>query len=168
MIDFAETVLWYYKSERNEALWLTGFGVMVVIIDAKILLNMNSNDMLRGLFYPLLFLGLLGLFAGGFNAINNQKRLAELPLEFAKDLRSFKIKEAERFEKSGGVNSWWMPLKIIWTGILLVGIFLGFWGVGDWWYGLAIGLLLWGVFGWVVDGFAHQRARIYTIELIKP
>lgn len=33
--------------------------------------------------------------------------------------------------------------------------------------GIAIGLIMWGCFGMVVDGFAHQRAKIYTFEMLK-
>lgn len=167
-MDFAETLIWYYKGERNEALSLAGFGLFILIINVLVWKNMHSNDLLRGLFYPFLFLGLLGIFAGGFNAWNNQKRLDELPAIYAQDNLSFKMKEIERFEGSGGVNSWWLPLKITWTVFLLVGIGLGFLSKSDWWHGLAIGLLLWGTFGWLIDGFAHQRAKIYTTELLKP
>ncbi|MGF1637175.1 MAG: hypothetical protein ACFCUU_08890 [Cyclobacteriaceae bacterium] len=167
-MDFAETLVWYYKGERNEALSLAVAGLVILIICAFIWKNMHSNDLVRGLFYPLLFLGLLGLFAGGFKAVNNQKRLTELPAEYAHDNRAFKLKEIERFEGSGGVNSWWLPLKITWSVLLLLGIGIGLWSKSDWWHGLAIGLLIWGTFGWVVDGFAHQRARIYTTELTKP
>lgn len=166
-MDFAETLIWYYKGERNEALWLAGFGLLILIINVLVWKNMQSNDLLRGLFYPLLLLGLLGIFAGGFNAWNNQTRLADLPLVYAQDNPTFKMKEIERFEGSGGVNSWWLPLKITWTALLLIGIGFGFWSKIDWWHGFAIGMLLWGTFGWVVDGFAHQRATIYTIELLK-
>lgn len=167
-MDFAETLIGYYKGERNEALWIAGFGVLTLIINVIIWKNMHSNDLLKGLFYPILLLGLLGLLAGGFNAGNNQKRLRELPLEYVADPSPFKIKEIKRFEGSNGVNTWWLPLKIIWSILLLIGIGLGFWSKSDWWNGLAIGLLLWGTLGWVVDGFAHQRAKIYTSELLIP
>lgn len=108
---------------------------------------MPANELLKGLFYPLLLLFLLGLFAGGFNAKNNQKRLADLPKEYADNHVGFKSKEIIRFEGLGGVNSWWFPLKISWTVLLLFGIGLGFWSKSDWWHCFAIGLLLWGTFG---------------------
>ncbi|WP_194778366.1 hypothetical protein [Pararhodonellum marinum] len=167
-MDLTETLIWYYKGERNEALWLAGFGMFLMIMNALVWKNMHANDLLRGMLYPLLFLGLLGIFAGGFNAWNNQKRLAELPRIYAQDTQSFKLMETECFEGAGGVNSWWLPLKITWSVLLLIGIGFGFLSKSDWWHGFAIGLLLWGTFGWVVDGFAHQRAKIYTTELLQP
>lgn len=166
-MSFVETLIWYYKGERNEALWLVLFGILVLLISAIIWKNMHSNDLLKGMFYPLLFLGILSISAGGFNAWNNQLRLAKFPEMSQNDPSEYLEKELERFEKPGGVNSWWLPLKITWSIFLLMGIGIAFVARIDFWHGFAMGLLLWGTFGWVVDGFAHQRAKFYTIELKK-
>ena len=32
--------------------------------------------------------------------------------------------------------------------------------------GIAIGLILIGAFGFIIDGFAHQRAKLYTAVLL--
>lgn len=167
MTDFINTFIWYYKGERNEALWLIFFGVLILIFSAIIWKYMHSNDLLKGMFYPLLILGMIGFSAGGFNAWNNQQRISTFPAMYNENPKGFLNKELHRFEKSGGVNSWWLPLKVLWSILLLLGVGIGFWSKSDYWHGFALGLLFWGTFGWVVDGFAHQRAQVYTIEMKK-
>jgi hypothetical protein len=165
MIDFTETLIWYYKGERNEALWLLFFGILILLLSAVIWKNMHSNDLLRGIFYPVVLLGLVASLAGGFNAYNNSQRLIHLPEKFIEDSKGFVALELERFDGKGGVNSWWLPLKVFWSLLLLAGILLAYNSPNYWWQGFALGLLMWGTFGWGVDGFAHQRAEKYTVEL---
>lgn len=166
-MEFTETLIGYYRGERNEAWWLVVTGVLLLGIGAIIWKNMFTNEVLRGLFYPILFLGMVASCAGAFNVWNNQRRLDTFPKEYQINPEMFVSKEVDRFQGKGGVNSWWQPLKITWTLFLLSGVALGFWSTSGWWHGFALGLLLWGTFGWVVDAFAHQRAKLYTLELVQ-
>lgn len=166
-MDFTETIIEYYQGERNEATCLFILGFILLAISIIIWFNLNSNLMLKGLFYPILLLTMLSISAGGYNVWNNQKRLEKLPIEYKKDSQVFLKKEIERFTAPNGVNSWWLPLKVFWGLLLLLGLFITFLTKSDFIQGIAIGLIVWGCFGMIVDGFAHQRAKKYTFELLK-
>lgn len=155
----------YYKGERYEAVWLVIFGLLLFLISLLIGRNMSTNEMLKGLFYPLVLLTAVSIFAGGYNVWNNQKRLENLPAKHAQDHKLFVKEEIQRFEGANGVNKWWLPLKIVWSIFLIVGLVVTFLTKSDFIQGIAIGLIIWGCFGMVVDGFAHQRAKIYTSQL---
>lgn len=166
-MDFTETIIEYYLGERNEAAYLFILGLILLVVSIIIWFNLNSNVMLKGLFYPILLLTMLSLFAGGYNVWNNQKRIEKLPIEYKNARQGFLENEIQRFTAPNGVNSWWLPLKVFWGSLLLLGLSITFLAKSDFIQGIAIGLIVWGCFGVIVDGFAHQRAKNYTFELLK-
>jgi hypothetical protein len=166
-MNFETTLLAYYKGEKTEALLLFVFGCIIAIISVFIWRNIHTNGILKGLFYPMLFLTLLSIFAGGYNTMNNQKRLMTFPAIYANDNHRFIKKEIQRFEANNGVNSWWMPLKITWSILSILGVLILFFNINDFIRGVSLGLIIWGCFGLIVDSFAHQRAILYTAELLK-
>lgn len=166
-MDFTETIIKYYQGERNEASYLFILGLILLVITIIIWFNLNSNVMLKGLFYPILLLTILYIFAGGYNVWNNQKRIEKLPIEYKNDRQVFLNKEIQRFTAPKGVNSWWLPLKVFWGLLLLMGLSITFLTKSDFIQGIAIGLIVWGCFGMIVDVFAHLRAKNYTFELKK-
>lgn len=166
-MDFTETIIEYYQGERNEASYLFIFGLILLVNSIIIWFNLNSNVMLKGLFYPILLLTMLSILAGGYNVWNNQRRIDKLPIEYKKDNQVFLKKEVERFTAPNGVNSWWLPLKVFWFFLLLLGFSITFLTKSDFIQGIALGLIVWGCFGMIVDGFAQQRAKNYTFELLK-
>lgn len=164
-MDFTQQLINYYKGERFESLLVAVFGIIAIGITISIW--HHQNQMLRGLFYPVAFLALFTFFVGSFGAYNNTRRLENLPLQYVKTPKDFVHNEFERFEGKNGVNIWWMPLKIIWTGVVIVGIILSFTTKSEFINGIAIGLILIGASGFIIDGFAHQRAKIYTGVLVE-
>jgi hypothetical protein len=166
-MNLTQQLITYYKGERLEATLLTGFGLVIIVIAGAMWHYSNQNQMLRGMFYPIAFLSAVALFAGGFNAYNNHRRLDKLPTEYSKNPKEFVRRELQRFEGSNGVNHWWMPLKITWTILIVAGLILSFRTKSEWMNGIAIGLILIGATGFIIDGLAHQRAKIYTAALTK-
>jgi hypothetical protein len=166
-MDFSETIIEYYQGERNEAVYLFIFGLILLVISIIIWFNLNLNEMLKGLFFPILLLTILSLFAGGYNVWNNQKRINIFPIEYIQDSEVFLKTEIQRFTAPNGVNSWWLPLKVFWTVLLILGLSITNLTKSDFIQGIAIGLIVWGCFGIIVDGFAHQRAKKYTFEVLK-
>jgi hypothetical protein len=167
MTDFSEMLLDYYKGERAEAVLLAVLGVFLWVACWLVWRHMPTNAMLKGLFYPLVLLALTGLLAGAFNAWNNHQRLQKMSRAYQEDPQAFVGQEVARFEGKGGVNAWWVPLKITWTICLLLGLLLSYLKPHGFVHGVALGLILWGCFGLMVDGFAHQRARVYTAQLLQ-
>ncbi len=164
-MDFTQHLITYYKGERLEAILLAVFGFVTIGIAVVMCQYTNQNQMLKGLFYPIAFLGAFTLLAGSFNAYNNNNRLDKLPTEYSANKKQFVETELKRFEGSNGVNKWWMPLKITWAILVFAGLILSFKAKSELTNGIAIGLILIGAMGFIIDGFAHQRAKIYTTAL---
>lgn len=57
-------------------------------------------------------------------------------------------------------------MKILWAILVITGITVSFVTRNDQTHGFAIGLIIIGAMGFVIDGFAHHRAKIYTTVLI--
>jgi hypothetical protein len=164
-MDITQHIITYYKGERLEAILLAVFGLVTIGIATVMWQYTNQNQMLKGLFYPFAFLGAFTMIAGGFNAHNNNQRLDKLPTEYSANQKQFVQTELQRFEGNNGVNLWWMPLKITWAILVVVGLVLSFATKRELINGIAIGLILIGAMGFIIDGFAHQRAKIYTAVL---
>lgn len=165
VMDITQHIVAYYKGERFEAMLLTAFGVVMLVIAVAMWSNLGQNQMLKGLFYPVAFLALFTLGAGGFNTYNNTQRLELLPAKYKADSAAFVQTEVGRFDGPNGVNTWWMPLKLTWAICVVVGMVLSFTTKRDLVNGVAIGLILIGAMGFIIDGFAHQRARVYAAVL---
>jgi len=157
----------YYKGERFEAALIVLLGVISLLACLAMWYHINENPMLKGLFYLIAFLGLFAFSAGIFNFYNNNRRLADMPGQYQTNRQQYMAKEIARFEGKNGVNTWWMPLKISWTALIITGLLLTLLTKNAFVNGIAIGLILLGAFGLLIDGFAHQRARIYTDALLK-
>ncbi len=164
-MDFTQQLISYYKGERFEAVLVAVFGLIAIGI--AISMWQYQNQMLRGLFYPVAFLAIFTFVVGVFGTYNNTQRIESLPLQYVKTPKEFVHNEFERFEGKNGVNTWWMPLKTAWAIIAIVGIILSFTTKNEFISGIAIGLILIGASGFIIDGFAHQRAKIYTGVLVE-
>jgi len=166
-MSFSDHIMLYYKGERYEAVLLFIFGWICLFISLPIIGSKTSNPLSKGLLYPIIALTVVCMFAGGYNAWNNNNRLRIMPNKYAKDASAFIKMETRRFEGANGVNSWWLPLKITWIVFLIAGSAATLFTKSDFIHGNAIGLIIWGCFGMVVDGFAHHRAKIYTAQLLQ-
>lgn len=165
-MDFTQHLITYYKGERFEAVLLTILGSVLLFIAIVMWQHMNQNQMLKGFFYPIAFLAVFTLFAGGFNTYNNNQRINNLPLQYATNQKEFVKAELDRFEGTNGVNKWWMPLKVTWALLVITGMVLSFATKKDLVNGIAIGLIFFGALGFIIDGFAHQRAKVYSAVLM--
>ncbi|HRH69147.1 MAG TPA: hypothetical protein PLB89_06555 [Flavobacteriales bacterium] len=161
-MDFLSQLQEYYKGERLGAIWFAVVGVVLLLLSLFIWKQSPPVSMGRGLLIPLLCVGLGGTIAGPLLLRTNNDRLVRLPQEYSLDPQAFIEKETVRLEQ---VGRWWLPLKLIWTVLIIVGLVLAFMGTTPYWKGLGLGLLLIGALGHVVDGFAHERANIYLDHL---
>lgn len=165
-MDFAQHLANYYKGERLEAVMLTAFGITTMGVAVVMWQHSGQNAFLKGLFYPIVFLAIFTFLAGGFGVYNNSQRLAVMPAQYIQNPTALVQTESNRFEGRKGVNSWWMPLKILWTSLALAGIALTFSAHSDLTHGIAIGLICIAAMGFLIDGFAHHRAKLYMAALL--
>jgi hypothetical protein len=163
-MDFTHSIIAYYQGEKAEAAILTFFGGLVFLI--MVLLKLYyPTELAKGLVYPVSIFVLIALSAGSFNVYNNAKRLKEMPVKYIEHRGSFVEAELARFEGRSGVNTWWLPLNITWSILVLAGVALFFYKDGNFSRGVAIGLVFLGFSGLLIDGFARERAEKYTKEL---
>ena len=165
-MDFTQQLIGYYKGEWLEAALLSAFGLTMVAVVIAMWFFIDQNMLLKGLFYPIAFLALFTTLAGGFNVYNNSQRLAAMPTQYAENPKVFVQAEVQRFESKNGVNAWWLPLKLLWVALALGGVVATFSTRSDFVHGIAMGLVIIGAIGLVIDGFAHHRAKQYTSALI--
>lgn len=165
-MDFAPHLISYYKGEWLEAVLLTVFGITTTSLSVVMWQHSDQNALLKGLFYPMAFLATFTLLAGVFQAYSNSQRLTTMPAQYAQNHVEFLKAEHKRFEDSNGVNTWWMPLKVLWAILVIAGIAVSFATRNDLTHGIAIGLIVIGAMGFLIDGFSHQRAKVYTAVLI--
>ena len=97
-MDITQQLITYYKGERFEAVLLIIFGVLTLGVAIYMWQYLHHNQLLKGLFYPIAFLALFTLFAGGYNAYNNNQRLEQLPLKYKANQKEFVETELDRFE----------------------------------------------------------------------
>lgn len=163
-MDFLQHLNEYYKGERLGATCYTIAGVVFLLLTFAIWKVAAPGTITRGLLIPCLIVGVLGAGAGPFLLKSNNDRLDRLPKEYKADPAGFNAKETMRM---AGVHRAWMPLKITWTILIIIGVSLAFVGGTPIWKGVGIGLLLIGTVGHVVDGIASERSRIYIEQLLK-
>lgn len=166
-MDFAQHLAGYYKGEWREAALLTIFGLIASGLAVVLWRQADQHTLLKGLFYPVAFLAVFTVLAGGLGVYNNCQRLAAMPTQYAQNPAAFVQAEHTRFEGKGGVNTWWMPLTLLWTAVAVVGIALSFSTSREVVRGVGIGLIFIAAMGFLIDGFAHRRAKHYTSQLLK-
>lgn len=164
-MEFEKHLVDYYKGEWLEATLLTVFGMTIAVISVMMWHYAHQNTLLKGLFYPIVFLAIFTSLTGGYGMYNNGQRLAVMPAHYVESPSAFTLAERNRFDGPYGVNTWWVPLKILWAVLTVVGISLSFFTRSDLTHGVAIGLMCIGVVGFLIDGFAYHRAQIYTAAL---
>jgi hypothetical protein len=161
-MDFLFHLNEYYKGERLGAICYTIAGVVFLLLAFAIWKVATPGTITRGLLVPCLIIGVLGAGTGPFLLKRNNERLVRLPEEYRNDPKAFVAKETARM---AGVHRAWMPLKITWTVLIIIGVALAFRGGTPTWKGVGLGLLLIGTVGHVVDGIASERSRIYIEQL---
>ncbi|WP_027672436.1 hypothetical protein [Rheinheimera baltica] len=165
-MDFAQHLVRYYKGEWLEAILLMAFGITTTGLAVVMWQHAGQNVLLKGLFYPIVFFAAFTALAGGFCVYNNSLRLATMPAQYVQNQVEFVQAEQNRFEGAKGVNTWWMPLKVLWAVFAIGGIAVSFTTRSDFIHGIAIGFIVIGAMGFVIDGFAHHRAKVYTAVLL--
>lgn len=164
-MEFEQHLLTYYRGERFEAALLAAFGFLASGVAFAMWRSVDENSLVKGMIYPVAFLALLTVLLGSFGVYNNSRRLTDMPAAYQQAPAELVERETQRFEGRYGVNSWWLPLKLLWAVLILVGMTTTLLARSDFVQGVAIGLLVIGTMGFVIDGFAHQRAKIYTKTL---
>ncbi len=162
-MDLLPHLITYFRGERFNGMAMTIAGVIFLLILLLVGKQAAPASIARGLLFPLLFLVTVGAGAGPYFWWSGGQRLEQFQVELRADPPRFVAQEATRME---GVNRLWVPLKIMWTTLLIVGLFLAIRAGVPYWKGVGIGLLLIGTMGHVVDGFASDRAHRYTTALV--
>lgn len=161
-MPFLEYMPQYFAGEKAIGYYAIPIGLVTICIAASIYWFYWSNHLARGLFYPLLLVGLVAVGVGGGMYVKSQGDIVRLTI--AHEARPLETVQAE-VERMAKVNANWMHLKAVWTVLILVGMGVVFGVKHETWEGVALGLLLIGALGFVVDHTAERRALIYAQQL---
>lgn len=165
-MPFLETMQQYYEGERLGAILFGCWGIFCAVFSIFLWRRRKIRPILHGLFYPLAFLGLFGILAGAALGFKNTQRLGDFPGTYQADPKTFIQNEVTRFEKSGGINDLWFPLKIMWGVFILTGLVLRFGIKKDLLRGVGIGLVILGASGMLLDTVSERRAKEYAARLL--
>ncbi|NKB66763.1 MAG: hypothetical protein GKR89_06870 [Candidatus Latescibacteria bacterium] len=161
-MEFIDYMSAYFKGEKAIAYYALPIGLSLLLIGGALGKYHWSNEVARGL---LILLVVLGVGAVGVGLFIYQKSEADTQRLAA----AHKQAPAQTVEEEGvrmsQVNANWIKLKIAWALLLVVGLAVIFIGRSPTWHGVALGLLLAGVLGFMVDIPAERRAAIYTEHL---
>ena len=161
-MDFLEHLTEYYRGERLGAICYTVAGILFLLLAFAVWRVAAPGTITRGMLMPLVVIAVLGSVAGPLLWRSNIERLVRLPQEYLADADALVARESARME---GVERMWMPLKITWTALIVLGLSLAFLGGRPTWKGVGLGILLIGALGHIVDGIASERSRIYVARL---
>lgn len=153
----------YYKGEQNEAFVMLIAGIIIGCISICIWKVSTSHSFSRGMFIPLLVLSLFCFGAGLFNYYNNGKRIVDKTALYKQSREAF---FEEEIPKMQNMKSWWTPLRITWTAMLVIGVIIIFSTDTYFWQGVAVGIIIFGAAGHVIDGVAYERNESYTVYLL--
>lgn len=161
-MPFLDTMHAYFRGERIESLYfLVPFGIFCLAV-AVVAIRAERGGFGRGVAVPFLLMGLLSAGVGASVGLRTPAQVARLSEQVQADPATFVVEETARMEKVN--NNWGMYLTAYMIAVVL-GLGLRFGLRADWAHGLGIGLLFFGASGFIIDGFAERRARVYTAAI---
>lgn len=166
-VNLAKTIESYYASER-----LGGVNVLVVgliLLGASFVLWKWGlpSQVAKGMLIPVGILAVILLGAGTIQMVQLPRSAgvpAQKSAEYQSNPRSFLDQEVPHVER---IRSMWLPLRLLWTFLLLVGVGLIFIKSSDFRLGIAVGVMAVGVMGHIADAFAYERNENYAVAIIK-
>lgn len=161
-MEFIEPMLVYFRGEKAIAYYSIPVGILMLILAFLIWKVHWSNHLLQGLFYPLVIIGLAAIGLGIGIKVKSEKDIVRLTSAYEVNQQETLAEESKRMEK---VNANWIRIKAVWAILLVIGVLIIFLVNRDMWTGVALGLLLFGTLGFVVDTIAEKRAVIYAQEV---
>ncbi len=156
-------IIKYFTAEKNESLIFVALGMVAISLAFYGMFSLRT-DFFRGMFYPLILIGLIQLVVGGSVYLRSPKDIERVSAQFNNDPEKLETEEMPRMIV---VNKNFMIYRYTEIALALVGVFffLSF-NKESFYSGLGIGLATQAIAMLCADYFAEQRAREYT-EILK-
>lgn len=160
-MDVLTALRHYFQNERNIGFVLIPVG-MALLGMAFWFYRSYKGEFLWPLFVIVFLMGMGGVGGGIGQIIRNQAFEKDLTALHQQTPNAVVAKELPRMAK---VNANWPRLKLVWAGLLLLGLAFLFGVKREWSTSLALGLFLLGTTGMFIDIFAEKQAMVYTQAL---
>jgi len=161
-MDFLEVMHAYFRGERLEAFFYILPAGVVLLGMAGTALYTDRGGFGWGMAVVFALFGLVCTGVGFSVGARSPGQAAAIEAAYAEDPAAMLEEELPRMEQ---VNANWPRLLLTWAALVVIGLGLRFGSKADWAHGVAIGLLVCGSLGFVIDGFAERRARPYSAAL---
>lgn len=156
-MEFLDVMQDYFRGER-----LAGWSALIagILLSALVVhaARTYAGGFMWGFVITLGLLALGGIGAGMWLVAKTPTQVAEIQTRYEADPAELAQAEQTRMAK---VNANWPLLKGVWVALLILGLGLSFVG-REWSAGVALGLLMIGACGMLVDVLAERRAHVYT------
>jgi hypothetical protein len=161
-MPFLDVMHSYFRGERIEALYfIVPIGVAMLAF-AAVTLRAERGGFAWGLAVPLVLFGLIAIGTGAAVGLRAPGQVSGIEAAYEADPGAMLAKELPRMQK---VNANWPIYVGTWTALVLIGLGVRFGLKADWAHGVGPALILIGAMGFLIDGFAERRARLYTAAL---
>ena len=160
-----EAVSTYFQGEKIEALvFILPLGLLAMIFGAWLLTDVRE-PFARGAAWPFLVLGLALAVTGGTVGFRTPAQVARVEAGLVATPAETLSAEQARMAK---VNAAWPIYATTFLAFALVGLGLRFALQSELARGIGVALVFFGGVGFVIDGFAERRARVYVTALHAP
>ena len=158
---FIEQLQFYFEKEKDAAMIGVVLGLFLLALYVLLKGYAKRHVVVKGFRYSLLFFALVGI-SGMYNVYNNSQRLYRYTTEYQKSPETLVAREVSRMAQ---MDNWWLPLTILWISLILIGLIIIFFQRNNVKTGIALGLILIGSTGYMVDLFVRGNASRYKQAL---
>ena len=153
----------YFREEKVESLIFGIVSILLIVLSCYLFFGVKSSFS-KGIATVLLVSGLTGCIVGGTVFFRTDQQVRELTSLFKNNPNGFLQKELPRMEK---VMKSFKMYKFIYLVSFLCALSFIYLLKVEYWQGLALGLLVFGTLGMIIDLVAERRGELYLNALLE-
>ncbi len=159
---FADVMHAYFRGEKLEAFgFILPIGVLLIGF-AAVALKVERPSFAWGTAIPCILFGLVAIGTGATVGFRTDAQVSHLDQLLAQGPMAILVHELSRMDR---VNVAFALYVKGYAAFAVIGLGLRFAMRGDWAHGTGAALILIAGLGFMIDGFAERRARLYTKAL---
>jgi membrane glycosyltransferase len=162
-MEFIHHSLNWCKGEIFEGKLSLLFGLIILLVGLSYF-KWGTTPYSKAMIWPLVAVAVLAIGVGMYLISTNSNRLVHYQTQFAEHPNAFVQAEKERTE---AFISWYPKTQKILFVIMLVGMLGMVLSQGALFRAIGIGLMLFAIYGFVLDHFSEERAAIYHKGIIE-
>jgi hypothetical protein len=162
MMAFIDVMHGYFRGEKLEAFWfILPIGVLLLAF-AGIAIKVERPGFAWGVAAPCIIFGLVAIGTGATVGARTSAQVAQLEEQLASSPQTLVSQELPRMNQVNRLFALYVKAYLV---LAVIGIGLRFGLRAEWAHGTGAALVLIAGLGFMIDGFAERRARVYTSAL---